>query len=333
MKTRIPGFLALLILALRAPGPAPAVPAKKDAKQKEIANLVERLGSPDRIAVDEAVATLPGFGTLALPALRQAAKGKNAQVRKRAAGIITAIQDKGEKVVKDKLTKYKAQGYRFRQVSDASLERLFPTHLFYSVVFSPYPVARPTPEPLKAQNLFVVGKDYSLKHITDIAGLIKVFRDYPKPDPEEAAIKEVTRAWLTLAVELYQDGYFQFAIPKGGIKVAKAKKTITVTGKSEVAKKNGDSGALEATLTYDAAGKLTKVDQTAKLRAGMRPICQATRLLDADPLVRRMAEKDLLIMGRAAREYLDEQRARARNNPALQKAIDRVWKRIVAEGW
>jgi hypothetical protein len=40
-----------------------------------------------------------------------------------------------------------------------------------------------------------------------------------------------------------------------------------------------------------------------------------------------MAEQDLLIMGRAARGYLDEQRARA--TPALRKAIDRIWERIL----
>jgi hypothetical protein len=65
------------------------------------------------------------------------------------------------------------------------------------------------------------------------------------------------------------------------------------------------------------------------IHAGVRPICQATKLLDPDPIVRRMAERDILVMGRAAKAYLDEQRARA--TPALRQAIDRMWKRIVAE--
>ena len=42
-----------------------------------------------------------------------------------------------------------------------------------------------------------------------------------------------------------------------------------------------------------------------------------------------MAEQELLFMGRAAKDYLDEQRTKA--GPALQKAIDRIWERIVAE--
>jgi hypothetical protein len=43
-----------------------------------------------------------------------------------------------------------------------------------------------------------------------------------------------------------------------------------------------------------------------------------------------MAEQDLLILGRAAQEYLAVQRAQA--SPALQRAIDQLWQRIVEEG-
>jgi hypothetical protein len=45
-----------------------------------------------------------------------------------------------------------------------------------------------------------------------------------------------------------------------------------------------------ATLTFDGGGKLARVAEGGKLRPGPRPICQATKLLDPDPLVRRMAE-------------------------------------------
>jgi hypothetical protein len=53
-------------------------------------------------------------------------------------------------------------------------------------------------------------------------------------------------------------------------------------------------------------------------------------LLDRDPIVRRMAEQDLLVMGRAATLYMEQVRATAR--PKLQRAIDRVWQRILDEG-
>jgi hypothetical protein len=42
-----------------------------------------------------------------------------------------------------------------------------------------------------------------------------------------------------------------------------------------------------------------------------------------------MAEQAILVMGRAAGEYVDEQRARA--TPELRQAIDRLWRRILAE--
>jgi hypothetical protein len=42
-----------------------------------------------------------------------------------------------------------------------------------------------------------------------------------------------------------------------------------------------------------------------------------------------MAEQDLLVMGKAAEAYLAEQRTEA--DPELQRAIDRIWERILAE--
>ena len=67
-----------------------------------------------------------------------------------------------------------------------------------------------------------------------------------------------------------------------------------------------------------------------KVVRGMRPRCQATRLLDPDPLIREICEQDLLVMGRAAQGYLMEQRATA--SPELRRAIDRVWQKILDEG-
>jgi hypothetical protein len=85
------------------------------------------------------------------------------------------------------------------------------------------------------------------------------------------------------------------------------------------------------TLTFGADGQLTGASYESKLRPGPRPICQATKLLDPDPIVRRMAEADLLYMGLAAREYLLDRRALA--GPQLRRAIDRLWQRIEQEGW
>lgn len=89
----------------------------------------------------------------------------------------------------------------------------------------------------------------------------------------------------------------------------------------------GGNGELAVSMLFDQAGQLQKLAANVKLRPGPRPICQATKLLDADPIVRRMAEQDLLIMGSAARPYLEEQRTKAA--PDLRRAIDRIWEMIV----
>ncbi len=93
----------------------------------------------------------------------------------------------------------------------------------------------------------------------------------------------------------------------------------------------GGKADIAADLTFTREGKLIKVEETNTVKRGIRPICQATKLLDPDPVVRQMAEKDILVMGRAAKAYLDEQRAKA--SPNLRQAIDRIWHRIVQEGW
>jgi hypothetical protein len=92
----------------------------------------------------------------------------------------------------------------------------------------------------------------------------------------------------------------------------------------------GGNGELKAELTIKE-GKLAGVSEKAAIRPGPRPICQATKLLDADPIVRRIAEQDLLIMGLLARDYLMEQREKA--TPELRRAIDRVWAQIQRNGW
>lgn len=100
-------------------------------------------------------------------------------------------------------------------------------------------------------------------------------------------------------------------------------------GKAIVNPRSGNTGEIAAALTFDPAGTLVSVSETATVKRGIRPICQATRLLDPDPVVRRMAEQDLLVMGKAAEAYLAEQRTEA--DPELQRAIDRIWERILAE--
>jgi hypothetical protein len=137
---------------------------------------------------------------------------------------------------------------------------------------------------------------------------------------------DVGRSWLRLSVQFSQDGYFRFSDPVvRGETLGTGE--ILVGGRDKVA--SGGTGKLKAQLEFDASGALAYVSERRTIKAGVRPICQATKLLDADPIVRRMAERDILVIGRAAKAYLNEQRARA--TPELRQAIDRMWKRIVAE--
>jgi hypothetical protein len=168
-----------------------------------------------------------------------------------------------------------------------------------------------------------------LQHITDAKGLENFFKAQLSPTRSREAARLALRAWLRVAEVFFQDGFMQFSIPADGLTVESDGTQIKASGK--LVAQQGGKGQVSTVLTFDAAGKLVAAQMARMIREGVRPICQATKLLDPDPIVRAMAEKDILVMGRAAKEYLDEQRAKA--SPELKKAIDRVWQRIVDEGW
>lgn len=216
-------------------------------------------------------------------------------------------------------------------VKDEPLTREFPGYSFYALRFRKYPVARIPPEPLKANNLFVVKPNGSVEHIQDTEMLKNFFRLTLRPVKTESRARDAAKGWLRLAQEFYQDGFFQFSIAEDSIRVAAIKDGgIEVSGKAVVNQQGGNTGEIVASLTFDSAGALTNVSESAQIRRGIRPICQATKLLDPDPIVRGMAEQSMLVMGKEAKEYLDEQRAKA--GPELHRAIDEIWRQIVAEG-
>jgi hypothetical protein len=235
-----------------------------------------------------------------------------------------------EKAIKDKFEPLKnADDKLLVRITDDAVARALPGRIVFAVVFPQYPVARLAPEPLKLQNVFAADKDGKVEHVTDVKGLEKLFRSALAPVKDDGAAKDSAQAWLRLSEELHQDKFFQFTIPEKDLAVEKEQDHRKVTGKAVVEPKGGNQGQIEVTLVFDADGKLIKADEQADLKAGIRPICQATKLLDSDPIVRRMAEQDILVMGRSARPYLDEQRAKA--GPELRKAIDRIWQRILDE--
>jgi hypothetical protein len=210
---------------------------------------------------------------------------------------------------------------------EPALTQAFPKDVFFAVRFRQFPVARILPKGMHASNVFVVPDGGKVHRLADDKALGKFFRKHLAPVKADKEAKRAVSAWLSLSQEFYQDGFFVFEILKKEIEVRKADQGLEATGRAMVTR--GGNGEIRVTLSFEAEGKLHGEKEAAKIRPGPRPICQATKLLDPDPIVRRMAEQDLLIMGRAARDYLQEQRARA--NPELRQAIDRLWQRIVEQ--
>lgn len=233
-----------------------------------------------------------------------------------------AVQ-KAEKVVKAHLEKIKGTMGQVVHLSESALAHCFPDDVFFAVRFRIYPVARQLPEGLQAANVFVVRKDGKLMHLKDSKVLQQFFKDNQTAVKNEAGGREALASWLTLAQEFHQDGLFKFEVNKKDFAVEKSGDDVKAIGRAIVME--GGNGELNATMKFEN-GKLAKIDETAKIRPGPRPICQATKLLDADPIVRRMAENDLLYLGELVKDYLDEQRAQA--TPELRQAIDRIWQRI-----
>lgn len=240
-------------------------------------------------------------------------------------------ETQSRELLSQKLTSFKgAERGHVILLADEAIGRTFPGHRFYALRFRQYPVAVLPPEPLKTNNLFVVRPDRSVEHLPDGGTLEAFFRAALLPVTAEAQAKEAAKAWLRLTQEFRQDGFLQFSIPDESLKVTSAASGgHEVTGQAVVIPHGGNQGEIVASLAFDGRGNLVTVSESATIKRGIRPICQATKLLDSDPVVRGMAEEAILVMGTAAKEYLDEQRARA--SPELREAIDRMWYRILAE--
>ncbi len=213
-------------------------------------------------------------------------------------------------------------------VADKAVRKNFANHHFVVIRFRQFPVARQIPEGMQASNIFAVAKDGKAEHLKDVKTLEKFFRTQYPVVKTEADAKSALAAWLTLSPEYRQDGMFKFEVLEKDFG-SDTKDNLVVRGRALVSQ--GGNGELTAELTFDKEGRLAKAVEREAIRPGPRPICQATLLLDANPLVRRIAEQDLVIMGLSARGYLDEQRANA--SPELRREIDRVWQAIQRNGW
>src|SRR5262245_16044477 len=231
--------------------------------------------------------------------------------------------EKAQKVVQEHLERIKGTNGQIIHLDDPSLKARFPDDTFFAVRYRQFPVARQLPEGLRASNIFVVRKDGKLLHLKDNKTLLTFFKENGAAVKDTDAGGAALAAWLTLAQEFHQDGMFKFEVNKKNFALEKSGDEVKAIGRAIVMQ--GGNGELNATLQFEK-GKLAKVSESAKIIPGPRPICQATKLLDADPIVRRMAENDLLYLGDLVKDYLDEQRAQA--GPELREAIDQIWRRI-----
>jgi hypothetical protein len=238
---------------------------------------------------------------------------------------LSEAAEKAQKVIAEHLKSIKGESGQIVWLDDKSLADSFPKHLFFAVRYRIYPVAKQLPEGMKPSNVFVVEGD-KFKHLKDAKELEEFFRARLAPvkagDTQHGM--QAVNAWLILSQEFIQDGFYKFKVDDIG-------KSSASTFELRALVTGGGNGDITAKLEFDKDGKLVSATDTPKVKQGPRPICQATKLLDADPIVRKMAEQDLLYMGPAAYDYLMEQRAKA--SPPLQRAIDRLWARIVRQGW
>jgi hypothetical protein len=232
-----------------------------------------------------------------------------------------------QQLVEDYLQSRGVSGAVLRPVTDDFVGRTFPNFSFFGVIFRQYPVAVQCPQTtdLKCANLFFV-QDSQVDFVSTIEDLKFFFAANLSPAPTQDVATDAASTWLRFSEELKQDLFYTFSPPD----VSYTPRDDLTLLRAHVSVAAGGDGNIDVLMTLGAAGSFVNILEKSSLRPGVRPICQATKLLDRDPIVRRMAEQDLLVMGRTAKPYLDQVRATAR--PKLQQAIDRIWRRILNEG-
>ncbi len=231
-----------------------------------------------------------------------------------------------QQLIEEYLQSHGVTGAVVRPVRDDFVGQTFPEFSFFGVIFRQDPIAVqcPTMMDLKCANVFFV-QNGQVDFVSTIEDLKFFFAANMGPAPTRDAATDAASAWLRFSEELKQDLYYTFSPPA----VTYTVRDDLILLRAHAAVASGGDGNIDVMMTLGAAGSLVNVLEKSVLRPGIRPICQATKLLDRDPIVRRMAEQDLLFMGRAAKPYLDQVRATAR--PQLQQAIDRIWRRILNE--
>jgi hypothetical protein len=222
-------------------------------------------------------------------------------------------------------------GYVLKQIESDEVNQVLPGYIFYIIYLRQYPVAYgPPDEQLGTQCIVAINKDLEIEKIPDEDALQVFYKAHQIEINTEVDCVLGIKAWLNLSQEYKNDGYYTFLISDDDIIVTELFGDVVTWGVEGISRVvSGGEGVITANIIIDLFGSLVNVTEEYELIEGVRPICQSTKLLDKDPIVRKMAEKDLLAMGFSAKEYLFNQRAAS--SPKLQKAIDALWERIVKE--
>jgi hypothetical protein len=115
-------------------------------------------------------------------------------------------------------------------------------------------------------NLFAVTADGAVKHLSSEKALKEFFRTHLPPVLSDADAKSAVQAWLRMAEELYQDGYFAFKIEQDSLGVQSRDGKRVAPGRARVTE--GGEGQISATLTFDRKGKLVNTSTEAALKPG-----------------------------------------------------------------
>ncbi len=299
----------------------------------QVSAILKGVTQADAASIRKAEDALVALGKAQIPVMKTAIlKATDAQKRALSGAIIRLSWGVDPM---DKLTAFfKKKGWNPgvdpELLTDNGLLDVAPNCAFYSLHFREWPMAMMPMSPFKQRNVIIVPKTGDPVLYTDPKKIVGAFaqqvgsivgREMPM----------VTAAWLRVSAVFSQDGYFIFRYPIDQIRVNTGTVGFVATGKATVDPKGGDKGEIVASVNFwpnrNKELEIKSITETRTVQAGVRPICQALLLLDANPTVRRMAERDLLIMGPIIKPYLDEKRKEA--SPELQKAIDAIWQRIL----
>jgi len=235
----------------------------------------------------------------------------------------------------------------WNHLSTPELRQVFPAFQFYTLHFRQHPIANliPLGHPLlKAHwNLVVVNADKQVSVITDDTGLKHFFlKEVKLPaaggDRDLAEVKPVLLAWVELAEAIIQDDFLHDVMEMKRAEVQRSKFDSEVSGSDHeqfftcrvpAQERDPLGGHYEVFMNISRHGRISSIESRSTLRnEGPRPVCQALRLLDADPAVRRWAEHQILQMGRWGLPYLEDTlRYRVTEGP-LRVAIERVYRRL-----